>query len=65
MDIGRCLTKVKVTTSKFSPFTTIQTVKSSISALAPDWKLLLSMSVHVILIYNMNIATLNDLVNCH
>ena len=48
-DIGHCVIKVKVT--NFSPFTTIQTVKSYISALAHVRKLLLSVFVNQIKIY--------------
>ena len=49
--------KVKVTVGvqKFSPFTTIQTVRSytSISTLVQARNLILSMYVHLILIYNI------------
>ena len=48
--------KVKVTTvgvQKFSPFTTIQTVKSCNTSLAQARKLILSMYVHLILIYKI------------
>ena len=54
-DIGHCPIKVKVTAWlwNFSPFTTIQTVKAHISALAQDRKLWLSMSVNHMLIYKI------------
>ena len=52
-----CLIKVKVKVMarliNCSSFTTIQTVNSNISALALDRKLLLSICVHLILIYNI------------
>ena len=55
-DIGHCRTKVKVTalTSKlFSIFTAIQTVRSHSSTLVQARKLILSMYVHLILIYTI------------
>ena len=57
-DIEHCPIKVKVTVCNltvcnFFPFTTIQTVKCYISALEQDRKLLLSMFVHLILMYNI------------
>ena len=39
--------------SKFSPFTTIQTVKSYISTLVRARNLILGMYVHLLLIYKM------------
>ena len=47
--------KVKVTVGvqKFSPFTTIQTVRSYSSTLAQARNLILSMYVHLILIYKI------------
>ena len=54
-DIGHCPIKVKVTAWlwTFSPFTTIQTVRSYISALAQVRKLWLSMYVYQIIIYKI------------
>ena len=54
-NIGHCPIKVKVTAWlwNFSPFTTIQTVKAHISALAHVRKLWLSMSVNHIIIYKI------------
>ena len=54
-DIGHCPIKVKVMAWlwNFSPFTTIQTIKAHISALAQVRKLWLSMSVNHILIYKI------------
>ena len=51
-DIEHCQIKVKVTLGlqKFSPFTTIQTVRSYNSTLVPATKLILSLFVHLILI---------------
>ena len=47
--------KVKVTVGlqKFSPFTTIQTVRSYYSTLVQDRKRILSMYVHLIVIYKI------------
>ena len=55
-DIGHCQTKIKVTARlrNFSPFTTIQNVKSHNSTLVPAGRLILSMYVHLILIYKIN-----------
>ena len=52
-DIGLRRIKVKVTVGvqKFSPFTTIQTVRSSISTLVQARNLILSLYVHLIIIY--------------
>ena len=49
-DIGHCGTKVKVTVrlQNFSPFTTIQTVRSHNSTLVQAGRPILSMYVHVI-----------------
>ena len=54
-DIEHCWVKVKVTVGiqKFSPFTTIQTVKSYNLTLVQDRKLILSVYVHLILIYKI------------
>ena len=43
--------KVKVGLQKFSPFTTIQTVRSYHSTLVQARKLILNMYVHLIVIY--------------
>ena len=54
-DIEHCRTKVKVTARlrNFSPCTTIQTVRSHNSTLVHAGKLILSMYVHLILIYKI------------
>ena len=54
-DIEHCRIKVKVTVGiqKFSPFTTIQTVRSYDSTLVQDRKLILSVYVHLILKYKI------------
>ena len=54
-DIVHCRIKVKVNVCvyKFSPFTTIQTVRSYNSTLVQDRKLILSMYVHLILKYKI------------
>ena len=54
-DIEHCRIKVKVTVGiqKFSPFTTIQTDRSYNLTLAQDRKLILSVYVHLILIYKI------------
>ena len=54
-DIGHCQTKVKVTMrlQNLSPFTAIQTVRSHNSTLVQARKLILSMHVHLILIYKV------------
>ena len=54
-DIEHCQIKVKVTVGvqNFSPFTTIQTVRSYNSTLVQDRKLILSVYVHLILIYKI------------
>ena len=54
-DIGDCGTTVKVTArlQNLSPFTTIQTVRSHNSTLVQARKLILSMYVHLILIYKL------------
>ena len=51
-DIDHCLMRVKVT-AFFSPFTTIQTVKSCISAVAHNRKLCLRLLVHYVKIYKI------------
>ena len=45
--------KVTVGVQKFSPFTTIQTVRSYSSTLVQATNLILSMSLHLILIYKI------------
>ena len=52
-NIGHCRTKVKVTVrlQNFSPFTTIQSVRYHNSTLVKAGRLILSMFVHLILIY--------------
>ena len=52
-DIEHHRIKVKVGLPKFSPFTTIQTVRSYNSTLVQARKLILSMYVHPILIYKI------------
>ena len=54
-DIEHCQIKVKVTVGvqKFSPFTTTQIVRSYNSTLIQDRKLVLSVNVHLILIYKI------------
>ena len=54
-DIGLCLTKVKVTARlrNFSPFTTMQTVRSHNSTLVQGRKPILSMHVHLIILHNI------------
>ena len=54
-DIGHCQTKVKVTAGVQTvfPFTAIQTVRSYNSTLVQARKLILSMYVHLILVYNI------------
>ena len=49
----RITVKVTVGVQKFSPFTTIQTVRSYISTLVQARKLILSMYVHLIVIYKI------------
>ena len=66
-DIEHCQVKVKVTVGlqNFSPFTTIQSVRSHNATLAQARKLILSMYDHLILIYKiylqifMNISFMN------
>ena len=54
-DIAHWQTKVKVTARlrNFSPFTAIQTLRSHNSTLVEARKLILSMYVHLILIYKI------------
>ena len=54
-DIELCRIKVQVTVGvqKFSPFTTIQTVRSYSSTLVQTRNLILSMFLHLILIYKI------------
>ena len=51
-DIEHCL-KVTVGVQKFSPFTTIQTVRPYNPTLVQDRKLILSVYVHLILMYKI------------
>ena len=60
-DNEQCPIKVKVTVGvqKYSPFTTIQTVRSYSSTLVQARNLILSMYLHLILVYkNMNVVML-------
>ena len=54
-DIGHCQTKVNVTEQlpNFSPFTKIQTVRSHNPTLVQTGRPILSMYVHLILIYKL------------
>ena len=52
-DIEHCQVKVTVGVQNFSPFTTIPTVRSFNSTLVQDRKLILSVYVHLILIYKI------------
>ena len=54
-DTEHCRIKVKVTVGvqKFSPFTTIQTVRSGNSTLVQARKFMLGVYVHLILIYKI------------
>ena len=53
IEIHRIKVKVTVGLQKFSPFTTIQTVRSYYSTLVQDRKRILSMYVHLIVIYKI------------
>ena len=55
LDIELCRIKVTVTVGvqKFFPFTTIQTVRSFTSTLVQARNLILSMYIHLILIYKI------------
>ena len=53
IELRRINVKVTVGFHKFSPFTTIQTVRSYISALVQAIYLILSMYVHLVLIYKI------------
>ena len=53
MDHHRIKVKVTVCLQKFSPFTTIQTVRSYNSTLVQGRKLILSRCVHLIAIYKI------------
>ena len=55
-DIGHCRAKVKVTArlQNCSPLTTIQIVRSHNSTFVQTGRLILSMYVHLILIYKIN-----------
>ena len=54
--IGNCQTKIKVMVQlrNFSLLTTIQTLRSHKTTLVQDRKLILSMYVHLILIYKID-----------
>ena len=53
IELRRIKVKVTVGVQKFSPFTTIQTVRSYSSTLAQARNLILSMYLHLILIYKI------------
>ena len=53
IELRRIKVKVTVGVQRFSPFTTIQTVRSYNSTLVQARKLILSMYVHMILIYKI------------
>ena len=53
IELRRIKVKVTVGVQRFSPFTTIQTVRSYNSTLVQAGKLILSMYVHLILIYKI------------
>ena len=54
IELHRIKVKVTVGVQKFSPFTTIQTVRSYSSTLVQARKLILSIYLHLILIYKIN-----------
>ena len=54
IELHRIKVKVTVGIQKFSPFTTIQTVRSYSSTLVQDRNLILSIYLHLILIYKIN-----------
>ena len=54
IDLHRIKVKVTVGVQKFSPFTTIQTVRFYSSSLVQARKLILSIYLHLILIYKIN-----------
>ena len=53
IELRRIKVKVTVRVQKFSPFTTIQTVRSYSSSLVQARNLILSMYLHLILIYKI------------
>ena len=53
IELHRIKVKVTVGVQKFSPFTTIQTVRSYSSTLVQAWNLILSIYLHLILIYKI------------
>ena len=53
IELHRVKVNVTVGVLKFSPFTTIQTVRSYGSTLVQAWNLILSMHLHLILIYKI------------
>ena len=53
IELRQIKVKVSVGLQKFPPFTTVQTVRSYNSTLVQARKLLLSMYVHLILIYKL------------
>ena len=54
IELHRIKVKVTVGVQKFSPFTTIQTVRSYSSSLVQARNLILSIYLHLILIYKIN-----------
>ena len=54
IELHRIKVKVTVGVQKFSPFTTIQTIKSYSSTLVQARNLILSIYLHLILIYKIN-----------
>ena len=54
IELHRIKVKITVGVQKFSPFTTIQTVRSYSSNLAQARNLILSICLHLILIYKIN-----------
>ena len=54
IELRRIKVKVTVGVQKFSPFTTIQTVRSYSSTLVQARNLILSICLHLILIYKIN-----------
>ena len=54
IELHRIKVKVTVGVQKFSPFTTIQTVRSYSSTLVQTRNLILSIYLHLILIYKIN-----------
>ena len=54
IELHRIKVKVTVSVQKFSPFTTIQTVRSYSSTLVQARNLILSNYLHLILIYKIN-----------